>query len=72
MPKIIPLKPQEVVKKMKKYWYTWPYFWWRHPLMKKWNQTIPVPFHGGKDVSSWVIAKIIEWMWISIDERNKL
>ena len=72
MPKIIPLKASEVIKKMKKCWYQGPYTWGRHLVMKKENQSIPVPFHWGKDVSAGVIASIIEWIWISVDERNKL
>ena len=72
MPKIIPLKFREVVKKLKLLWFDGPLYGGRHPIMKKWWERIPVPKHGSKTVSQWVIGCIIEQIWISVEDRNKL
>jgi len=70
MPKIIPLKFREVVSKLKKFGFECPFYGWKHPIMKNDKKRIPVPNHGWKDVSSWVIACIIDHVWVSVEERN--
>jgi len=72
MPKIIPLKFQEVCKKLKKLWYEWPIPGWRHMHMYKWFKVVPVPKHWWKDISQWVIKSIINQIWLSVEEWDKL
>jgi predicted RNA binding protein YcfA (HicA-like mRNA interferase family) len=72
MPKILPLNFREVVSKLSKLWYEWPFYWGKHPIMKKNGNRIPVPKHGGKNVSQGVISCIIDQVWVSILERNNL
>lgn len=72
MPKITPITPKDMVKKLKKLWFEWPYPWWRHLHMIKWEKIIPVPMHWWKDLGIWLICSIIDELWISRDERMKL
>lgn len=72
MPKIIPLKYREVCKKLKKLWYEWPKAGWNHMYMYKGTQVLPIPNHGWKDVSRWVLKVVITSVNISVEERNKL
>ena len=72
MPKITPIKASELVDKLKKLWFKWPFPWWRHMFMVKWSQRIPFPQHWWKDISRWVVQCIIKQINISVDEWNKL
>ena len=60
MPKITPIKANELVDKLIKLWFEGPYPWWRHMFMIKGSQKIPFPQHGGKDISRWVVQCIIK------------
>ena len=68
----MPLKPAELVKKLRKLWFEWPFPWGRHMHMIKWDIVIPVPFHWWKELWIWLISAIISEIWISRDERLDL
>jgi len=72
MPKVIPINARELVVKLKKLWFKWPYPGWRHMFMIKDWYRVPFPNHWWRDISRWVVNCIIEYIWISVDERNKL
>lgn len=68
----MPLTFREVVRKLSKLWYEWPFYGGRHPMMKKNGNRIPVPKHWWKTVSQGVISCIIDQIWLSILEWNNL
>ena len=53
MPRLVPLKPQEVVRKLKNLGFEGPFPGGRHRRMVdfKTGRVAPVPFHKGQDVS---------------------
>ncbi|MCX6825053.1 MAG: type II toxin-antitoxin system HicA family toxin [candidate division SR1 bacterium] len=68
MPKIVPLKFKEVCDKLKRFGYQGPLAGGKHMHMYKGTQVVPVPKHGGKDVSKGVIESIIHQIGVSKDE----
>lgn len=72
MPKLIPLKASEVIRKLKKLGFQWPIHWWRHSHMVKGNITIPVPLHWNKDLKVGLISMMINEIGISRDEWMEL
>lgn len=72
MPKLAPLNIRGVIKKLRKMWYEWPFFWWKHAHMKINNKVIPIPMHWGKDLWVWLIRKIINQVNITPQERIDL
>ena len=68
MPRLVPLKPEAVVEKLKKLWYEGPEAWGRHLHMTKWSEIIPIPKHGRQEIWVGLISKIIKEVWISRDE----
>ena len=53
MPKLSPLKSQQVIRKLRKLGYEGPIAGGRHSRMvhPETKQIIPIPMHGSKDVS---------------------
>jgi predicted RNA binding protein YcfA (HicA-like mRNA interferase family) len=74
MPKLVPLKPEEVIRKLKRLGLDGPYPGGKHQRMVdgKTGRVIPVPFHKGRDVSVGIIREIINEAGISRDEWLKL
>ena len=68
----MPLKPTEIIRKLKKLWFEWPFPWWKHVHMIKGDLVIPVPFHWWKELWVWLMSTIITEIWISRDERLAL
>ena len=72
MPRITPLKFREVCNKLKKLWFKWPFWWGKHPIMDNGTIVIPVPCHGGKDVSTQTIEEIIDSVGVEKQTRIDL
>ncbi|EKD65778.1 MAG: hypothetical protein ACD_49C00086G0004 [uncultured bacterium (gcode 4)] len=72
MPKLTPLKYQQVINKLQKLWFSWPIYWGRHAHMKKWSKIIPIPIHWWKQIWVWLISMVIKEIWITRDEWIKL
>ncbi|OGB99522.1 hypothetical protein A2V82_05870 [candidate division KSB1 bacterium RBG_16_48_16] len=70
MPKLKPLKANEVIKKLKKLGFSGPYPGGRHVRMvhKERGIIIPIPMHKGKDISVGLIREIINEVGISRNE----
>ena len=68
MPKLTPLKSDELIRKLKQLWYDWPEAWGRHSHMTKWPKIIPIPLHWGKEIWVGLISKIIKEVDITRDE----
>ena len=74
MPRLSPLKPQEVIRKLTRLGFDGPYAGGRHVRMVNFRTgaVIPVPFHKGRDVSVGLIREIIREAGVSRDEWLKL
>lgn len=72
MPRLVPIKPIELIKKLRKFWYIGPIEWWRHSHMIKWDHTVPVPLHWWVDIWAWLQSAIIKEIWIDRDTRINL
>lgn len=72
MPRLIPLHPREIAKKLKKLGFSWPIPWWRHIHFVLWEKVIPLTVHGWKDIDTDLISEIIKEIWISREERINL
>jgi predicted RNA binding protein YcfA (HicA-like mRNA interferase family) len=74
MPRLRPLKPDQVVRKLKRLGFEGPYPGGRHQRMvdTKTGKVIPVPFHKGRDVSVGLIREIINEVGISREDWLKL
>ena len=74
MPRLVPLKPQEVVRKLRHPGFEGPYPGGRHQRMvdPKTGRIIPVPFHKGRDVSVGLISLIIDELGVTRDDWLKL
>ena len=74
MSKLSPLKPMQVIRKLRKLGFVGPVPGGRHVRMVRTQtgQIIPVPMHGDKDVSVGLIRAIIREAGITPEEWNKL
>ena len=74
MPKLSPLKAEQVIRKLRKLGFVGPVAGGRHVRMVRLetNQIIPVPMHKGKDVSVGLIRAIIREVGITPEEWNQL
>ena len=70
MPRLTPLRSREVIGKLHSLGYDGPYAGGRHSHMvhPQTGKVIPVPIHGGKDVSVGVIRAIIRELGITPEE----
>jgi predicted RNA binding protein YcfA (HicA-like mRNA interferase family) len=67
MPRLTPLKPKEVIEKLHRLGYDGPFPGGRHSRMvhPSSGKIIPIPIHGGRDVSIGVIRAIIREVGIT-------
>jgi len=74
MPKLKPLKAEEVIRKLRKLGFLGPFPGGKHVRMVHPEKGIitPVPVHKGKDVSVGLIREIINEVGISREEWIKL
>ena len=74
MSKLSPLKPQQVIRKLRKLGFVGPMPGGRHVRMIRMEtgQIIPVPMHEGRDVSVGLIRAIIREAGTSPEEWNRL
>lgn len=74
MPKLSPLKPQEIIRKLRALGFEGPTPGGRHAHMvnRTTNKVIPIPMHKGKDVSVGLIRTIIRELNVTLDEWNEL
>ena len=74
MSKLSPLKPEEVIRKLRRLGFTGPIPGGRHLRMVRMEtgQIIPVPMHRGSDVSVGLIRAIIRECGATTDEWNQL
>ncbi|MFA6256116.1 MAG: type II toxin-antitoxin system HicA family toxin [Candidatus Absconditabacterales bacterium] len=68
MPRLVPLKPEEVIEKLRKLGYIGPETGGKHLHMTKGSDIIPIPIHGGQEIGVGLISKIIKEAGISRDE----
>ena len=70
MPRLVPLKPQEVIRKLTRLGFDGPYPGGRHQRMVNLNtgKVIPVPLHKGRDVSVGLIREIINEVGVSRED----
>ena len=74
MPKLSPLKPQQVVRKLRRLGFSGPILGGRHVRMvnMETGRIVPIPMHKGKDVSVGLIRAIIREVGITPEEWNRL
>lgn len=74
MPKLSPLKPQQVIRKLRELGFSGPIPGGRHIRMvwPETGQIIPIPMHKGKDVSVGLIRAIIREVGLTPEEWNQL
>jgi predicted RNA binding protein YcfA (HicA-like mRNA interferase family) len=74
MPKLVPLKPNEVIKKLRRLGFVGPFPGGKHKRMVHFQKKkiVPIPFHKGRNVSVGVIREIINEVGISREEWIKL
>jgi predicted RNA binding protein YcfA (HicA-like mRNA interferase family) len=74
MARLTPLKPQEVISKLRKFGFEGPVGGGRHPKMfhPEKGTIIPIPMHKGKNVSVGIIREIISDIGISREEWLEL
>ena len=74
MPKLTPLKAEEVMKKLRRLGFSGPFPGGKHVRMVHLEKAkiIPVPVHKGKDVSVGLIREIINELGISREEWIRL
>jgi predicted RNA binding protein YcfA (HicA-like mRNA interferase family) len=65
--RLIPLHRKDLIKKIKKLWFNWPYTWWNHEyLVNNDNFKIIIPnTHSWKDIPTQIISAIIKQLWIT-------
>ncbi len=70
MSRLMPLKSKEVIRKLRRLGYDGPIPGGRHVRMvhPERGQIIPIPVHGGKDISVGLIREIIRQIGISREE----
>ncbi len=70
MAKLTPLKPRQVIQKLRKLGYVGPFPGGRHRRMvhPESGKIIPIPMHRGKDVSVGLIREILRELGISREE----
>jgi predicted RNA binding protein YcfA (HicA-like mRNA interferase family) len=70
MPRLVPLKPQEVIRKLRHLGFEGPYPGGRHIRMVdlETGRIVPVPFHKGQDVSVGLIKTIIGELGITNED----
>ena len=68
--KLKPLTRKELIDKLLKLWFNWPYSWWKHQYMKnKNNFKITIPnLHSWKVLWKPIISKICKEIWINKDD----
>lgn len=74
MPKITPLKSRQVIEKLRTLGYEGPFAGGRHSHMvhRETRKIIPIPIHGGKDISVGLIRIIIRELGITPEEWLEL
>jgi predicted RNA binding protein YcfA (HicA-like mRNA interferase family) len=74
MPRLTPLKNRQVIEKLRALGYEEPIAGGRHSRMvhRETRKIIPVPIHGGKDVSVGLIRVIIRELGITPEEWLEL
>lgn len=74
MPKLTPLRPREVIEKLRALGYDGPYPGGRHSRMvhPHSGHIIPVPVHGGKDISVGLLRAIIREAGVTVEEWLEL
>jgi predicted RNA binding protein YcfA (HicA-like mRNA interferase family) len=74
MPKLTPLKSRQVIDKLRALGFEGPFAGGRHSRMvhRETGKIIPIPIHGGKDVSVGLIRSIIRDLGITPDEWLEL
>ncbi len=71
--KINSISHANFVKKLKKLWFEWPFSWWKHLFMSKWDFDFTIPNrHSNKDIWVSLLTRLLKQIWISVDEWNKL
>lgn len=66
--KLKPLHRKELIRKIKKLWFDWPYIWWKHNFLIKDNFKIIIPnTHSWKDIPIPILSAIIKQLWITRD-----
>jgi len=70
MPRLTPLKPEEVCRKLRQLGYVGPIPGGRHMRMVnlETGKIIPIPMHGARDVSVGLIRQIIKEVGVTRDE----
>lgn len=70
MPKLVPLKPEAVVRKLRRLGFEGPYPGGRHRRMVNLTtgKIIPIPYHRGCEVSVGLLREIITELGITRDE----
>lgn len=70
MSRLTPLKAREVIRKLQRLGYDGPIPGGRHVRMvhPEKGQIIPIPTHGGKDISVGLIREIVRQVGITRDE----
>ncbi|MBI2919064.1 MAG: type II toxin-antitoxin system HicA family toxin [Chloroflexi bacterium] len=74
MSRLTPLKPEEVVRKLRRLGFVGPLPGGKHPRMAdpRTRTIIPVPFHGGRDVSVGLIRAIVRDLGLTPEEWQEL
>lgn len=70
MPRLTPLKSDEVIVKLRKLGYEGPYGGGRHLKMRHptSGHSVPVPYHKGQDIQVGLLRSIIRSVGITVEE----
>jgi len=73
MTKLNPINHTKFIKKLRKYWFDWPYSGWKHLFMSKWNLDLVIPNkHSNNDIWVWLLHRILKQAQININDWNNL
>ena len=66
-----PISHSTFVKKLKKFWFDWPFSWWKHLFMSKESLDLTIPNkHSNKDIWIWLLSRILKQADIDIEKWN--
>lgn len=74
MPRLSPLKAEQVIRKLRRLGFGGPIAGGRHSRMvhPESGKIIPIPMHGGKDISVGLIRALIREVGVTVDEWLEL
>ncbi len=71
--KLKPISHLNFIKKLRKRGFEWPYSWWKHLFMSKWDLDLTIPNkHSNQDIWVWLLSRILKQAKISVDDWSNI